>query len=108
MEFLLWIACAFIGAMVMSPHNKAGRGFLLGLILGPVGLLIAIIWRWNLGSATPAAPLVVASDGTVQPAPPITRAERDCPHCAERILTAAKVCKHCGRDVNPISTPTTP
>lgn len=67
-----WFLCALIGAWVGSGKNETFGGFMLGLLLGPLGLLIAII-----------------SPGD----------RRACPHCAEKVLRAAKVCPHCQREI---------
>jgi len=40
-----WIICAFIGLAIGSSKGQAAAGFLLGLLLGPVGLLIALIMK---------------------------------------------------------------
>jgi len=39
----LWGICALAGAALLSRDDHAGRGFLWGLVLGPVGLLL--VWR---------------------------------------------------------------
>jgi hypothetical protein len=36
------VACGVIGAALLGPLNRAGTGFLLGFLLGPVGILV--IW----------------------------------------------------------------
>ncbi len=38
-----WGISALVSAGLLSHDNHAGRGFLWGLVLGPVGLLI--VWR---------------------------------------------------------------
>ena len=40
---LLWAVCALTSAALLSRDDHAGTGFLWGLVLGPVGLLI--VWR---------------------------------------------------------------
>ena len=42
--FLFLFLCCIIAAAV-APKNRAGTGFLLGLLLGPFGILIAILLR---------------------------------------------------------------
>ena len=39
----LWGICALASAALLSRDDHAGRGFLWGLVLGPLGLLI--VWR---------------------------------------------------------------
>jgi DNA-directed RNA polymerase subunit RPC12/RpoP len=92
---MFWILCGVAGGAMLSRFNKAGTGFLLGLLLGPIGLIIAWTMRDSakLDDAKRSPPLVASSE---------LRDERDCPYCAERILAKAKVCKHCGREVEPM------
>ena len=89
-----WILCGIAGAGMLSRYGKAGSGFLLGLLLGPIGLIIA----WTMRDT---AKLDEAKSSGAAPGSAEDRVERECPHCAERILVKAKVCKHCGREVEP-------
>jgi len=41
--FLVAGLCGIIGAAIGSPANKAGSGFILGLLFGPLGLIIIAI-----------------------------------------------------------------
>ena len=42
MEVLIfWIICAIVGAIIGSRKERGGMGFLLGLLLGPLGALCA-------------------------------------------------------------------
>jgi hypothetical protein len=105
MWMVWWVACMLLSAMVLSPYDKAGTGFLLGLLLGPIGFIAAIVMRMNLASAAdPRKKKLVVVDGVVRDHEPALREdERECPHCAELIKRKAKVCKHCGRDVEPLA-----
>jgi hypothetical protein len=42
---LLWGISAVVAATLLSRSNHAGTGFLWGLVLGPVGLLIVLLQR---------------------------------------------------------------
>jgi len=42
---IIWFGLAVMGAILLSRYNKAGTGFLLGLFLGPFGVLIAASLR---------------------------------------------------------------
>lgn len=78
MWLFVWLLCGIAAAMVASSKGRsAGGWFFLGLILGPFGLLFALL----AGKEGPA------------------EGERKCPFCAEFIKREAIVCKHCGRDV---------
>ena len=39
---IIWIVCAILGAIVTDRH---AIGFVLGLLLGPIGVLIAAVMR---------------------------------------------------------------
>jgi hypothetical protein len=96
---IIWLACAFIGLLIGSNKGRPGAGFLLGLFLGFIGLIIIAVM-----SPTPEAQalrdqrVAAASQALTGPAP----TTRTCPWCAEQIQLQARVCKHCGRDVQPL------
>ena len=86
---ILWLFCAMAAMSVASSKGLSGCGFaLLGILLGPVGLLIALIMppdpehRMKLG----------VQRGLLSP----------CPYCAEPIRREATICRHCGRSMNPL------
>ena len=107
MELLwAWLLCPFLGAAILSRYNKAGIGFLLGLIFGPIGVLFTLVMRSNEGKkeeekrhAEQMQTLESLKNKEKENKP-----ERECPYCAETILAKATVCKHCGRDVMPVNT----
>lgn len=86
--------CGVLSAAILSGKNQAGTGCLLGLFLGPLGLLLAAVMAMGGGKEK-----VIERVIERQPLPEARRVEVECPFCAERILAKAKVCKHCGRDV---------
>src|SRR5213595_1698520 len=90
-EYLIpfWILCGVAGGAMLSRYNKAGTGFLLGLLFGPIGLIIA----WTMRDTSKLDEAKDASGARTVSGE--QRVERECPHCAERILVQAKVCKHC-------------
>lgn len=104
MWFLLWLVSVIGAAMALSRYNKAGSGFLLGVFLGPLGLIIALIWRSSLSQEETSRNLKQIAEAARAPEHD-SRQERECPYCAEPILRKAKVCKHCGRDVEPLADP---
>jgi hypothetical protein len=73
--FFLWaLAGALVGAAIGNSKNRLGAGFLLGLLLGPIGWLLVAVGS-NL---TPKGPT--------------------CRHCGGEMVEGKKVCLHCGRD----------
>ncbi len=92
--FVMWLMCA-AGAAAVS-HNKwlsPVHGFAVGMLLGPIGLLIAIFQR----SGVPTAPPV--PQGVVAPGP-VPTVSVDCPQCetSNRVPVSASrfECGRCG------------
>jgi hypothetical protein len=72
---LLWLVVGgLIGAIVGQSKGRAGAGFFLGLLLGPIG--------W----------LVVAVGPNMNP---------KCPLCGGVVVKGAIKCKNCGGDLAP-------
>lgn len=89
------IVLGFIGAIIGSAKGHGGAGFLLGLVLGPIGwLIVAVMDRTPEAEAQHQQATAAAMGAGVT---------RRCPHCAETIQAEAVVCKHCGRDVVPLA-----
>jgi len=82
MEFLLiWIGFGFVGSMIANRKGNGGCvGFILGILLGPLGLLIAFF----------------STDNEIEKRRR-TGDTKKCPYCAEYVKQEAVVCKHCGR-----------
>ena len=94
------VGCIFgaAGAAILSRYEKGQTGFILGFLLGPIGLVIAWTMRDSqkhkeILEATGSSPLGSLKHGH--------RKERKCPFCAELILAEAKICKHCRSEVEP-------
>lgn len=77
----IWIGLGIVGAMIASSKGNNGcGGFVLGVLLGPIGLLIAFFSSDNENAKR-------EKDGYT----------KKCPYCAEYVKKDAIVCKHCGR-----------
>jgi len=87
LAFLIWVVCAIAGASIASSKGNSGCvGFLLGFLLGPIGLVIAAVW--------PSSPATIAAANYVLPGP-----MGACPFCASLIPVSARVCRFCQRDL---------
>ena len=64
------LLCAVLGLWIGERKGEAAGGFLMGLLLGVLGLLIVVIWKG--------------------------KQLRACPDCAEQIQPTAAVCRYCG------------
>jgi len=50
---LIWVLCGFFGAAVAEKRNRTlVEGALLGLLLGPIGVLIVLLWPGKKDEAT--------------------------------------------------------
>lgn len=81
---VLWILMGVVSAVIAS--NKGNNGcvaFVLGVMLGPFGLLISAVTSENKSE------MRKRSGDT-----------KKCPYCAEYVKAEALVCKHCGRKLN--------
>jgi len=85
---IIWGFFGFIAAVVAISKGRSGFGwFILGMLLGPFALVVALLPSRNLqppmAASTPAADLV------------------PCPECAEMIQRQARKCRFCGAAVTP-------
>lgn len=70
---LFWLVCGLLaGSINHGKGHSFAAGFVLGVLLGPVGVILA------------------ALSNKVDPATAI------CPYCKEHIIPGALICKHCG------------
>jgi hypothetical protein len=72
MFILLWLVFGIVGAMIGDKKGKGGLGFLLGVLLGPFGVLIIFLIKGN---------------------------QKTCPYCRGTIHPDAIRCPHCQKDL---------
>jgi hypothetical protein len=72
--FFVWIGCVILSTHIGIKRGFPILGFINGLVLGPLGLLIVAIQD--------------------------DRIRKPCPECAEMVKKAAKVCPHCKQNLN--------
>ena len=79
-SFMGALVCSAIGYGIGATRNRAAQGAWLGLLLGPIGIIIILV---------------------LTPLPEVAHVDpqRKCPYCAEMILAEAKVCRYCQREV---------
>lgn len=87
MEILfVWIICGVICTVIANNKGRSGLGwFLIGMLLGPFGIILALVVGKNEEAVVQAA---VASGEM-----------KKCPHCAELIKNEAIKCRFCGEKV---------
>jgi uncharacterized membrane protein YeaQ/YmgE (transglycosylase-associated protein family) len=114
---LFWPIFGIVGSLILS--RSPAFGCLLGVLLGPLGWVIALILRINDQAKERELKHQVAILTSRQDTgPERTRMnngsnhERECPYCAEWIKIKAIVCRYCNREVPPaedaLSTPEGP
>lgn len=85
---LIWTACAVVSWWIAQSKgaSDAARWGVIGLLLGPIGVI------WAIVAAKPAA--------VADPTPPaITPIGGSCPKCGKRRVSAFRYCQGCAADL---------
>ena len=88
LAIIIWTACAVVSWWIANTKGApdAARWGVIGLLLGPLGVIMAIV------AAKPAAP--------ADPAPPASTPPGSlCPKCGKRRVSAFRYCQGCGADL---------
>jgi hypothetical protein len=101
----LWAICGVASAAIANSKGlNPAAWFLIGALLGIIGVIIAAALQPTVEHQAARAAAVEAARGT---APSSTVAhpigfrpeERECPFCAEVVKAKAIKCKHCGSEI---------
>jgi hypothetical protein len=89
LEIAAWLACAIAAGAVASGKGRSPViWFLLGLLFGPLGLILAVLRKGREHFVRERA----LARGLVRP----------CPACEKAVWAKAESCPHCAHAVGPL------
>ncbi|HKR64031.1 MAG TPA: hypothetical protein VJZ00_09890 [Thermoanaerobaculia bacterium] len=100
-EFVIFssLMSAVIAWMLFAPFGKTWQGFVLGLVLGPFGVIVAAVQRSNWKEEAVRRQNYLTQREQSEEAERRRKDEGECPSCLSSIPRRATVCRYCGRDV---------
>lgn len=93
MEYIfIWLLFGIVAAAIASGKGRSGCGwFLIGALLGPFSLVVALM------------PSAEQKDEQKAVAEGVSDEYRKCPMCAEAIRKEAVKCRYCGSEISPVA-----